>query len=125
MSQVTKSVCELEPPEACRLYVPRSDPVHSRTYIKQYFLDPVLPVLTLLSMSALTVVMLVVIVTTVADMNVQLPGSYMGDTWAGWETGPVTGFYPDQEAYADSALSMDPAPDRGPWPAPPQEADPF
>jgi len=125
MSQVTKSICELEPPEAPSLCAPRPAPIHSRTFLKRYILDSLLPVLTLLSMSALTIVMLVVIVTTVAEMNVQLPGSYMGDTWAGWETGPVSGFYPDQEAYADSALSMDPAPDQGPWLAPSQAADPF
>ena len=115
MSQVTESVCELEPDEACDLYAPRPDPVNSRTLVKQYFLDPVLPVLTLLSMSALTVVMLVVIVTTVAQMDMQLPGSYVGvDPWSGWETGPTGGSYPDQ-VYADAAASMDPAEDRELW----------
>jgi hypothetical protein len=118
MSQVTNSVCELEPSEACDLYAPRPDPIHSRTLVKQYFLDPVLPVLTLLSMSALTVVMLVVIVTTVADMDLQLPGSYMSvDPWAGWETAPAGGSYPDQ-AYADLAVSMDPAEERELRPGP-------
>ncbi len=116
MSQLTNSVCELEPSEACDLYSPRPDSIHSRTPIKQYFLDPVLPVLTLLSMSALTVVLLVVIVTTVADMDLQLPGSYVSvDPWAGWETGPAGGSYPDQ-AYADLAVSMDPAEERERWP---------
>ncbi len=115
MSQVTESVCELEPNEACDLYAPRPDRVDSRTLVKQYFLDPVLPVLTLLSMSALTVVLLVVIVTTVAQMDLQLPGSYAGvDPWSGWETGPTSGSYPD-EAYADAAASLDPAEDRELW----------
>ena len=115
MSQGTKSVCELEPSEACDLYAPRPDPVDSRTLVKQYFLDPVLPVLTLLSMSALTVVLLVVIVTTVAEMDLQLPGTYVNvDPWSGWETGPTGGSYPDQ-VYADAAASMDPAEDRELW----------
>ena len=125
MSQGTKSVCELEPSEACDLYAPRPDPVDSRTLVKQYFLDPVLPVLTLLSMSALTVVLLVVIVTTVAEMDLQLPGTYVNvDPWSGWETGPANGSYPDQ-AYADLAASMDPAEDRELWAGPQQASDPF
>ena len=118
MSQVTSSVCELEPAEACDLYAPRPDSTHSRTLVKQYFLDPVLPVLTLLSMSALTIVMLVVIVTTVADMDRQLPGSYAGiDPWAGWDAAPAGDSYPDQ-AYADWAVSMGPAEEREPWAGP-------
>jgi hypothetical protein len=69
-------------------------------------------------MSALTVVMLVVIVTTVADMDRQLPGSYLDfDPWADWETTPAGGSYPDQ-AYADVAVSMGPADEREPWPGP-------
>jgi hypothetical protein len=118
MSQATKSVCELEPSTPYGLYAPRPDPVNSRTLLKQYFLDPVLPVLTLLSMSALTVVMLVVIVTTVADMDLQLPASYVSvDPWAGWETAPAGGSYPDQ-AYADLAASRDAVEEREPWPGP-------
>ena len=118
MSQGISSVCELEPTETCELYAPRPDPTHSRTLVKQYLLDPVLPVLTLLSMSALTVVMLVVIVTTVADMDLQLPGSYVSvDPWAEWEMAPAGGSYPDQ-AYADLAVSMDVAENRQPWPGP-------
>jgi hypothetical protein len=125
MGQVTESVCELEPSAACDLYAPRPDPVDSRTLWKQYFLDPVLPVLTLLSMSALTVVMLLVIVTTVADMDLQLPGSYVSvDPWAGWETPPAAESYPDQ-AYADMAASMDPADGREPWAGPQQPGDRF
>jgi len=125
MSQMTKSVCELEPNEVCDLYAPRPDPVDSRTLAKRYFLDPVLPVLTLLSMSALTVVMLVAIVTTVADMNLQLPGSYVNvDPWAGWETAPAEGSYPDQ-AYADVAASMDSTDERESWAGPQQAGDPF
>ncbi len=123
MSQVANSVCELEPTEAHELYAPRVDSTHSRTLVnrtlvKQYFLDPVLPVLTLLSMSALTIVMLLVIVTTVADMDRQLPGSYIGvDPWAAWEAAPAGGSYPDQ-AYADAAASLGPAEEREPWPGP-------
>ncbi len=118
MSQVANSVCELEPSAACELYAPRPDSTHSRTLVKQYFLDPVLPLLTLLSMSALTIVMLVVIVTTVADMDRQLPGRYMNfDPWDGWETAPAGRSYPDQ-AYADVAVSMVPAEEREPWPGP-------
>ena len=109
MSPVTKSVCELLPSETCDLYGPRPRPTDSRTRLKRYFLDPVLPVLTLLSMSVLTVVMLVVIVTTVADMDTQLPGSYVGiDPWAG---GPPAGLYPNQGTYADVATAMEPADD--------------
>jgi hypothetical protein len=118
MSQVANSVCELEPSEACDLYAPRPDPIRSRTLVKRYFLDPVLPVLTLLSMSALTVVMLVAIVTSVADMDRQLPGSYVSvDPWAGWETGPAADSYPDQ-VYADLAASRNAAEEREPWPSP-------
>jgi hypothetical protein len=125
MSQVTESVCEMEPSTACDLYAPRPNPVDSRTRLKQYFLDPVLPVLTLLSMSALTVVMLLVIVTTVADMDLQLPGSYVSvDPWAGWEMAPAGGSYPDQ-AYADVAASMDPTDDRESWAGPRQVGDRF
>jgi hypothetical protein len=108
MSQMTKGVCELLPMQACELYAPHPNPVDSRTSFKQYFLDPVLPVLTLLTMSALTVVMLVVIVTTVADMDLQLPGGYVGvDPWSGWEVGPVAGSYQDQAAYPDSITSLE------------------
>jgi hypothetical protein len=125
MSQATKSVCELEPSTAWDLYTPRPDPIDFRTRLKQYFLDPVLPVLTLLSMSALTVVMLLVIVTTVADMDLQLPGSYVSvDPWAGWETPPAAKSYPD-EAYADVAASMGPSNDREFWADPRQVGDRF
>jgi hypothetical protein len=125
MSQVTESVCEMEPSTACDLYAPRPDPIDFRTRLKQYFLDPVLPVLTLLSMSALTVVMLLVIVTTVADMDLQLPGGYVSvDPWAEWEAPPAGRSYPDQ-AYADVAASMDPADDRAPGAGPRQVGDRF
>jgi len=121
MSQVASSVCELEPTETCDLSGPPPKRVDSRTPLKRYFLDPVLPVLTLLSMSALTVVLLVVIVATVADMDRQLPGSYVNaDPWAG----PPGESYLDP-AYADVAASMDPAADREIWLGPPQVPDPF
>ena len=122
---MTKSVCELLPSESCDLYGPRPRAVNSRTRLKRYFLDPVLPLLTLLSMSALTVVMLVVIVTTVADMDQQLPGSYVNlDPWSGPSLGSTGGFYQDRGAYADLATSTDPTEDRDFWPGP-QISDPF
>jgi hypothetical protein len=125
MGLMTKSVCELLPSEPCDLYGLRPRAVNSRTLLKQYFLDPVLPMLTLLSMSALTVVMLVVIVTTVADMDLQLPGTYVSvDPWADIHLGSAGGFYQDQGAYADSAVSMDPMEDREFWPGS-QAGDPF
>jgi len=66
-----------------------------------------------------------VIVTTVAEMDLQLPGTYVNvDPWSGWETGPANGSYPDQ-AYADLAASMDPAEDRELWAGPQQASDPF
>ena len=122
MSQVANSVCELLPSEPCDLYGLRPRASGSRTLLKQYFLDPVLPMLTLLSMSALTVVMLVVIVTTVADMDMRLPDSYVNaDPWAGVSVGTTGGFYPEQSAYADLAGPLD---DREFWSAP-QNGDPF
>ena len=77
MSQMTKSVCELLPSEPCDLYGRRPRAADSRTPLKQYILDPVLPMLTLLSMSVLTVFMLVTIVTAVADMDLRLPDGYV------------------------------------------------
>ena len=125
MSQTTRSVCELLPYETCNLYAPHPDPVGSRTLLKQYFLDPVLPMLTLLSMSALTVVLLVTIVMAVADMDVQLPDGYVNiDPWAGAHLGPASGFFQDQDAYADLTLAADPGEDRVSWPAF-QADDPF
>jgi hypothetical protein len=51
-------------------------------------------------------------------MDLATAGSYVSvDPWAGWETGPADGSYPDQ-AYADLAASMDPVPDRESWPGP-------
>jgi len=129
MSQMTESVCELLPSKPCDLYAKRPEPVgsgphcdearlrsRSRTSLKRYILDPVLPMLTLLSMSALTVVMLVVIVTTVADMDLQLPGGYVNiDPWAGASLGSAGGFYQDPGAYADLVTPM-PTEDREFWP---------
>ncbi len=135
MSQMTRSVCELLPSEACDLYARPSEPVgsppereesqvrsHSRTSLKRYILDPVLPMLTLLSMSALTVVLLVTIVAAVADMDMRLPNGYVSiDPWADVCVGPTGGFYPEQNAYADLAGPWD---ERESWPAP-QSGDPF
>lgn len=125
MSQVSQNVCELLPSRPCELYGPRAIPANSRTLLKQYLLDPVLPVLTLLSMSALTVVMLMVIVTTVADMDVQLPGSYANvDPMSGWTDVSARRPYQDQGAYAEMAMSADPFEDRDSRPLPP-DADSF
>ncbi len=135
MNQMTRSVCELLPSETCDLYASSPEPVesspkceesqprpHSRTSLKQYILDPVLPMLTLLSMSALTVVLLVTIVAAVADMDMRLPNSYVNvNPWADVPVGIRGGYYPEQTAYADLA---GPADDREFWPAPPS-GDPF
>ncbi len=117
MSQMTKSVCELLPSEACDLYASPPEPVGSgpkqeqsqgrsgsRTSLKRYLLDPVLPMLTLLSMSALTVVLLVTIVAAVADMDMRLPDSYVDvDPWTGVPLGTTSAYHPEQTAYADLA----------------------
>jgi hypothetical protein len=125
MGLQNKSVCELPPSAACDLYGPRRQAVDSRTRLKQYFLDPVLPMLTLLSMSVLTVVMLVVIVATVADMDSQLPGGYvMIDPWTGVSPASPGGFNQDRVVYADLAPSLDPAEELEPWPGSPVN-DPF
>jgi hypothetical protein len=135
MSQMTRSVCELLPSAACDLYARPPEPVDSgpqrqdvrpaspsRASLKQYLLDPVLPMLTLLSMSALTVVLLVTIVTAVADMDMRLPNSYVNvDPWADVSVGRTGGFYPEQSAYADLAGPWD---DREFRPAP-QSGNPF
>ena len=129
MSQMTKSVCELLPSEACDLYASSPEPVGSgpsheksrlesgsRTSLKRYLLDPVLPMLTLLSMSALTVVLLVTIVTAVADMDMRLPNSYIDvDPWAGVPLGTMGGFYPEQSMYADLTGLSDSWDDRESW----------
>ena len=109
MNQMANSVCELLPSRPCDLYGPHLRPADSRTPLKKYFLDPVLPMLTLLSMSALTIVMLVTIVTAVADMDLQLPESYVSiDPTARVYLGPTGGSYQDQGAYADLSAAMDP-----------------
>lgn len=95
-----ESVCELLPSQACDLYGRHPEPVRSGTLLKQYLLDPVLPMLTLLSMSALTVVMLVLVVTAVADMDLRPVGEEaLVDPWA------------DVPAGSTDALSRDPGVD--------------
>lgn len=132
---MTKSVCELLPSEACDLYAGPSEPIGSaprreesqgrppsRTSLKQYILDPVLPMLTLLSMSALTVVLLVTIVAAVADMDMRLPNSYVdADPWTGAPVGAMSGYYPEPSTYADLG---GPPEDRELWSAP-ASGDPF
>ena len=89
--------------------------------MKRYLLDPVLPVLTLLSMSILTVVLLLTIVTAVAEMDLQLPNSYVSmDPWAG----PAGASYPDQ-AYTDVPASIDSAAEGELWAGPQQTGDRF
>jgi len=103
---MTRSVCELLPAETCDLYRPRSAPGDSRTSLKQYILDPVLPVLALLSMSALTLVMLVAIVTAVADMDLELSnGSLNLDPLSISSAEPVGAFRPDQATAPDLAAA--------------------
>jgi len=135
MSQMTRSVCELLPNETCDLYASSPEPVessppceesqrrpHSRTSLKQYILDPVLPMLTLLSMSALTVALLMMIVAAVADMDMRLPNGYVNaDPWADVPVGMTSGYYPEPGTYADLAGAPD---DREYWPIP-QSGDPF
>ena len=129
MGQMTRSGCELLPNEACDLYARSPEPVGSgpqregsrlghgsRTSLKRYLLDPVLPMLTLLSMSALTVVLLVTIVTAVADMDMRLPNSYVNvDPWAGVSVSTVGGYYLEQSVYADLTGLSDSWDDRESW----------
>jgi len=125
MNSMTRNVCELLPSEVCDLYARRPGPVESRTLVKRYILDPVLPVLMLLSMSVLTVVMLVTIVTAVADMDPRPPDGYVSvDPWAGAATGSAGAFYQDQEAYANSAAALETMEDGNSNPGP-QAGDPF
>lgn len=120
MSRISQNVCEMLPSQPCDLYGPRHTAADSGTPLKRYLLDPVLPMLTLLSMSALTLVMLVVLVTTVADMDPQLPGSYVSvDPLSGWSEISTRRPYQDRGAYADLALSADLVEDREFWPDPP------
>jgi hypothetical protein len=113
---MANSVCELLPSKPCELYGLPSRPTNSRTPLKQYFLDPVLPMLTLLSMSVLTVALLVTIVTTVADMDLRLPDSYVSlDPTLGVYLGSTAGSYQDRGAYADLSAAMDPTEDRDSW----------
>jgi hypothetical protein len=124
MGLMTKNVCELLPREPCDLYGRPPRATDSRTPLKKYILDPVLPMLTLLSMSVLTVVMLVTIVAAVADMDLRLPDGYVNvDPWSGVSLGPAGGAY-QRGAYADLGMSMDPTEDRDAW-AKSQVSDPF
>lgn len=120
MSQMATSVCELLPNKPCELYGLHSRPIDSRTPLKRYFLDPVLPMLTLLSMSVLTIAMLVTLVTTVADMDLRLPDSYVSiDPTAGVYLGSTGGSYQDQGAYANLSATMDPRESFDSWSSPP------
>lgn len=104
-----QSVCELLPSQACDLYARRPEPVRSRALLKQYILDPVLPMLMLLSMSAVTVVMLVLVVTTVADMDLRPGDGYVTvDPWTGIQMEATGVSYADRGVYVDSAPAAAP-----------------
>jgi hypothetical protein len=138
MSQTTRGACELLPSTVCDLYATAPEPVDSEprrtesptgsgrwTSLKQYILDPVLPMLTLLSMSVLTVVMLVVIVAAVADMDRRLPDSYVDvDPWTSIPIGPTEGFSPEPGTYAGFVAPLAPRDEAKSWPGP-QSGDPF
>jgi hypothetical protein len=120
MSQMmATNVGELLPSRPCELYGLHSRPADSRTPLKKYFLDPVLPVLTLLSMSVLTIVMLVMLVTTVADMDLRLPDSYVSiDPATGVYLGAAGGSYQDQGAYAGFSAAPEPLERLDSWSGP-------
>jgi hypothetical protein len=83
MGRMTTSPCEflLSPP--CEPAAPHEEPGDSRTPLKQYLLDPVLPIVTVLVIGALALVMLLLVVATVGDMEQVLRGSGAGeDPWA-------------------------------------------
>jgi hypothetical protein len=138
MSQTTRGACELLPSTVCDLYATAPEPVGlaprraespagsgARTSLKQYILDPVLPMLTLLSMSVLTVVMLVVIVAAVADMDRRLPDSYVSvEPWTDVPFQPPETFAPEPGAYAGLVAPPAPEEDRESWPGP-ESTDPF
>jgi hypothetical protein len=60
-------------------------------------------------MSVLTIVMLVMLVTTVADMDLRLPDSYVSiDPTAGVYLGSAGGSYQDQGVYAGFSAAPEP-----------------
>jgi hypothetical protein len=113
MSRMTTSPCELLLSPACEPEAPHEETVDSRTLLKQYLLDPVLPIVTLLAIGTLAVVMLLLVVTTVGDMEQVLRGgSAADDPWscAATSTGPP--------AYAAYMTDADATPERDAGPGP-------
>jgi hypothetical protein len=86
----------LAPGPVGELYAPDQDTVDFRTVLKQYLLDPVLPIVTLLAIGALTVVLLLLLVTAVANLEQVVQGSsgVSNDPWS------ATAGCTDQQAYA-------------------------
>jgi hypothetical protein len=116
MGRMTTSPCEFLLSPACEPSVPHAEPEDSRTLLKQYLLDPVLPIVTLLAIGVLALVMLLLVVATVGDMEQVLRGSGAGeDPWAcaATATGPQT--------YAAYVAREDAEQQRDSWTGPPVE----
>ncbi len=113
MGQMAKNTCELLLSPACEPGAPPAKTGDSRTLLKQYLLDPVLPIVTLLAIGTLAVVMLLLVVTTVGDLEQVLrDGSAADDPWscAATSTGP--------QAYAAYVTSTDATQERDAWAGP-------
>jgi hypothetical protein len=77
----------------------------SRTLLKQFLLDPVLPMLTLLMMAALTAAILILLVMTVGSMEQSLHSSSLSDDpWS--PAGSAPSAAASGQAYADYAAAM-------------------
>ncbi len=112
MGQVTKN-CELLLSPACEPGAPPEEAADSRTLLKQYLLDPVLPIFTVLAIGALAVVMLLLVVSTVGDMEQVLRnGSVVDDPWSCAATST------SQQAYAAYVTSANAAQERQTWAGP-------
>jgi hypothetical protein len=83
--------------------------------LRQYLLDPVLPVVTLLLMSVLTVIMIVVVVGAVADMGRLFQDNPAGEafqpgwslTQAPWYDGAYSGYMASTNSPEESSLQFD------------------
>jgi hypothetical protein len=116
MGRLTTSPCEflLSPP--CEPAAPHEETEDSRTSLKQYLLDPVLPIVTVLAIGALALVMLLLVVATVGDMEQALRSSGAGeDPWACAATAT------SPQAYAAYVTSADATQDADAWAGPPVE----
>ncbi len=88
---------------AAHLPLPHENTRDFRTMLKQFLLDPVLPLLTLCLMAALTTAILTLMVTAVADMEQGLQtGSLSDEPWSAMASNPPAG----NQAYADYAAAM-------------------